>query len=120
MANGIVHGNGDPSDELIVHHCFGVMRYAFQSAKYPNLWLCVTLDNITWAMVTFLIISIMFAYRMILLTVNSESFIITFVSTQTIPSSLVRDIKNRYYEWYILFAIPSFKSVILSITGIIL
>ncbi|XP_063675500.1 uncharacterized protein LOC134812190 [Bolinopsis microptera] len=51
MANGIVHGNGDPSDELIVHHCFGVMRYAFQSAKYPNLWLCVTLDNITWAMV---------------------------------------------------------------------
>lgn len=53
MANGIVHGNGDPSDELIVHHCFGVLRYAFQSAKFPNLWLCVTLDNITWAMVNY-------------------------------------------------------------------
>ena len=51
MGNGIVHGNGDDTDILIVHHCFGLLRYAFQSEKYPNLWLCVTLDNITWAMV---------------------------------------------------------------------
>ena len=54
MGNGIVHGNGDESDVLIVHHCFGLLRYSFQSVKYPTLWLSVTLDNITWAMVCIL------------------------------------------------------------------
>lgn len=50
MDNGIVHGNGDQSDVMIVQHCHGVLRYSFQSEKYKHLFLCVTLDNITWAM----------------------------------------------------------------------